>query len=581
MAKNILIMTLTRIGDLVQATPLVSGLRKKYPGARITLMVSSDFAEFSHRIPNVDHIIVLNLRQFVGKEKSKGILWVGVYEYLKRFLDELRGKNFDLMVNLSHSKLSAFINLYLGIRNHIGFACNETGDRMANHPWMQLFGIEPFNRAYNPFNLVEMFTRSGDVDPRGEKIQVLSSGDDDASIGEIVRRERLEGERLLIGFQAGSSLENRRWPASRFAELAQRLIEEHNAKILLFGVESESVLAREIFSLTHRKDRIVDLTGKTNISQLTALLKKCRYLITNDTGTMHIASALGTPIVGLFFAHAHPYETGPYAPGHLIFQARIDCAPCSYGVTCNNIVCIQKISALHVYRMIREHMETGDWNVPSISGPMGEINVYKTARDESGRIRLWPLVRHALTVTDVFREAYYSFWPQVLGNDSTCPGPVEVAENLAGHYDCTGAERIIFKAREKLAGLDRLLSLSGEGIQATEKVLQANSNGTGTSGKFRELTRIIEQIDARISLTGCSCPEVKPVGDMFAKRKENFQGENIDELCQQTLECYGKLAAEAGILKRSVSEILSWLESRVDCADQIEQSSISAAVPGR
>ena len=110
--------------------------------------------------------------------------------------------------------------------------------------------------------------------------------------------------------------------------------------LILFGVSSENTLADEIKSYIHNKDEVIDLTGKTNIGQLSNLIKRCAYLVSNDTGTMHIAAAVGTPIIGLFFAHAHPFETGPYSPGNLIFQARIPCAPCSYGVHCNNIVCV-------------------------------------------------------------------------------------------------------------------------------------------------------------------------------------------------------------------------------------------------
>ena len=142
---------------------------------------------------------------------------------------------------------------------------------------------------------------------------------------------------LVIGFQIGSSLENRRWSTASFAKLADLLAEKLNARIFLFGVASESKSAEEMIRLRKRENSIVNLTGKTDLNQLTKLLKGCAYLVTNDTGTMHLAAALNTKIIGLFFAHAHPFETAPFSSGHLIFQARITCAPCSYGVYCNNM----------------------------------------------------------------------------------------------------------------------------------------------------------------------------------------------------------------------------------------------------
>ena len=103
----------------------------------------------------------------------------------------------------------------------------------------------------------------------------------------------------------------------------------------------------------------------TNFGQFSTLVKSCAYLVTNATGTMHIAAAVSTPIIGLFFAHAHPFETGPYSPGHLIFQARISCAPCSYGVECNDTVCVRKVLPDHLLSMIRIHEKDGKWTEPS------------------------------------------------------------------------------------------------------------------------------------------------------------------------------------------------------------------------
>lgn len=100
---------------------------------------------------------------------------------------------------------------------------------------------------------------------------------------------------LLIGFQAGSSLEGRRWPASHFAKLGDRLVRDLNARILLFGVKSESGIGENILEQMESPENVLNLIGKTDISELVGLVDRCHYLVTNDTGTMHIAAALGTP----------------------------------------------------------------------------------------------------------------------------------------------------------------------------------------------------------------------------------------------------------------------------------------------
>ena len=325
MIENILILNMTRMGDLVQSTSSIAGLRKQYPNACITLMVTSAFEEFSKKIPCINKRVVFDIKQFVDREDKKQFLWVDVYKYLENILNELKDRNYDLLINLSHSKLSAFMISYLKIKNMRGFGCDANGDRVTLDPWMQYFGIEPFNRQLNPFNLVEIFTRSAGVAPEENPIRLLTAGDGIDSVSKFFEIDGANTEELLIGIQAGSSLEGRRWPPESFAKIADGLVENLGAKIILLGVNSEKKLSEKIISLAKHKNRITDLAGKTNVDQLTALVSKCSYLITNDTGTMHVAAAVGTTIIGLFFAHAHPYETAPYSPGHLIFHARIPC----------------------------------------------------------------------------------------------------------------------------------------------------------------------------------------------------------------------------------------------------------------
>ncbi|OGW15779.1 MAG: hypothetical protein A3K09_02480, partial [Nitrospinae bacterium RIFCSPLOWO2_12_FULL_47_7] len=392
MIKKILIMNLTRMGDLIQSTPLIEGLHKKYPQAHITMMVSSDFADFTRRIPHINEIVVFNLRQFNDRAFKGSMSWVEIYRYIEHFLNSLIPHNFDLLVNLSHSKLSALMISYLGIKDVRGFTCDNEGDRKTGHPWMQYFGTEPFNRILNSYNLVDIFTRSGDIIPDGRQVKIQTDASDDALISDEIRRLNIQADDLLIGVQAGSSLEGRRWSSKSFAEMGDLLARDLHAKILLFGVASESRIAQEVVAAMAHKERVVDLTGKTGIPELIAWLKKCQYLITNDTGTMHIAAALGTKIVGLFFAHAHPYETGPYGPGHIIFQARIPCAPCSYAVHCNNIVCIQKVRPQHLCSMITFHRAKGFWKLPEGMDGLDEVNIYETSFDDDCFLRLKPLI---------------------------------------------------------------------------------------------------------------------------------------------------------------------------------------------
>jgi lipopolysaccharide heptosyltransferase II len=581
LADRILVMSLTRMGDLVQATPLISGLRQKYPQAKITLMVSSDFAMFVPNILDIDDSIVLDIRQFTKKGRWKEMTWVVLYRYLENFLVSVKNRRFDLVVNLSHSKLSAMMILFLGIKKVLGFMCNDTGDRMTRHPWMQYFGIEPFNRVYNPFNLVEIFTRGADVELEGQRIRINVAEESQSSIAEQFDRENIGEEELLIGIQAGSSLENRRWPARYFAELADMLVERLNARIILFGVAGEGPLAKEIKSLAVRKEQIIDLTGKTDINQLIGWVGKCAYLVTNDTGTMHIAAALGTRIVGLFFAHAHPYETGPYSPGHVLFQARITCAPCSYGVQCNNIVCIHKVLPRHLCSMILNHQKQDCWELPKNMGPLDEVNIFETVYGDDRRLTLRPLIRHAVNWDDILRCCYSRLWLDSLSGLGGNPLDTDsLIETIRQDYDCGDKSGILTALQDTNMKLEDLARYAEKGMQATGGIIRL-FRGKPSSEKLQALGEEINRIDEALNLTGCTHPEVKPLIDMFKKRKENFQGEDVIKLAGASRNCYQQLADETQILTRLLKAVVLVFELPDNQAEPSECRSTNALVPGR
>lgn len=585
MTERILLLNLTRMGDLIQSTPLIAGLRKKYPRARIDMMVAGDFAEFSKRIPGVDNIFVFNLRQFNRDERKWN--WVEVYRYLESRLNEIVGQDYQLLFNLSHSKLSALMVSYLGIPDVRGFGCHETGDRKTDHPWMQYFGVEPFNRGLNTFNLVDIFARSGDVVPEG-RVEVLCRAEDTIQIEKKWKEARSGNDGPLIGIQAGSSLQGRRWPAKSFARLADLLVKKLDARIVLFGVNSESALAEEITGEMAFKDRALNLCGKTDIPELIAWVKKCDYLVTNDTGTMHIAAAVGTTIVGLFFAHANPWETGPYGSGHLVCQARIDCAPCSYGVQCNNTVCVEKAAPEHFAALMERRHHSGAWQmVPEISG-LDEVDFFVTGFDEDGLYSLNSLIPRPITVQDIFRRAYRKMWLDSLGNGDPerkpFPVPISIPIPNVSLAECetefiAGTQG---QLNEKLAAFRELATLGERGLEVSKALTDILAKPSLNAMAIKNLGREMEGVDERINFLGMTQAEAKPVADMFSKRKENLSGEDLTQMARATGTYYRKLNEEClGMIENVSRYTVEIFETRPDLMSTGFSRSCKVAAPGR
>jgi heptosyltransferase-2 len=151
----------------------------------------------------------------------------------------------------------------------------------------------------------------------------------------------LEGK-PLIGMNPGATYGLAKcWTPDRFGELGKRLAEKWQARILLFGKEEERPIAHEI--QRHLGAKGIDLTGKTSLLQLAALLERCALLVTNDTGTMHVATAVGTPVVALF-GSTPPHITGPWGDDHVVVKKDVDCSPCWKRVCPTDHRCMELIT---------------------------------------------------------------------------------------------------------------------------------------------------------------------------------------------------------------------------------------------
>lgn len=584
MYKNILILNQTRMGDLVQSTPLIAGFRKKYPEAKLTLAVNKDFAAFARKIPCVDELKVINIGQFNNRDQNKELVWVSLYLYMKETLDELKKNKYDLIVNLSHSVLSAYMIKYLDIPEVRGFNCDDEGNRNTSHPWFQYFFTEPMNRAYNTFNLVDIFSRGGDVEPDHNGVIVESGVEDDSATDQILNEYGVGKDELVIGIQAGSSIADRRWPAAQFGKLTDFLIGNLNAKIVLFGVASESELSEEIMSLSQYPERIINLCGKTTLNQLTGMVKRCSYLVTNDTGTMHIAAAVGTSIVGLFFAHAHPYETGPYSEGNIIFRANIECSPCSYHVHCNNVVCVNKVLPEHLFSMMEKHVQSGRWEVPEFMKGLKEVDILESYFDDENFLMFRPLIKHSPEIDKIFALAYRRMWRDCLCQDNPVFSPDKLEDAidlLRNHYMLQDEAALRSLMKLKRAEHDKMMELVGQGKRISQKLVAHSRGSHWDSKQIQGWGEEIARIDEDIKRIGLTHPELSPLACVFNIRKENFKGEDLLELSLNTLDCYSRFEIEATILGQALEGLMDSLETVNSSSGYEDSDSIKIAVPGK
>jgi lipopolysaccharide heptosyltransferase II len=360
-ARRILVRGVNWLGDAVMTTPALLRLRERFPRAHVALLTAEKIAELWRHHPAINETI-----PFAPGE--------GVFSVSRK----IRAGNFDLALVLPNSPRSALETWLAGVRFRVGYA----------RPWRNFFlthrvasrdavkmrkrSLAEIRRLTGADSQSPIANRQSDIhnpqspmpDPQSAIGNRQSAMDDShsshqlhdflhlvAALGAdpaplpprlVVTAEELEAARKkfglteiqgpLFGLNPGAEYgPAKRWPVERFIEAARAIQQHTNCTWLILGGESDRGLANEIQSaIGSRPSAIQDLAGRTSLRELCALLKLCRVLLTNDTGPMHVAAALDTPVV-VPFGSTSPELTGPGLPGdgrHRLLKSNAPCSPC-------------------------------------------------------------------------------------------------------------------------------------------------------------------------------------------------------------------------------------------------------------
>ena len=324
--NRILVRGVNWVGDTVLSYPAVQQLKTLFPHSHLAILVSNPLVDLWKTFPYVDEIIPF--------QKKKGM---GSFREDLNLSKSLRERKFDLSVILPRSFRSAFQIYMARIPIRIGYQ-DEGRSVFLTH------GIHRTNEILH-FHRVQYFQKL--VEPLGKVESILTSKiflreEDRRWAEQLLKDSNLSDGRPLIGMNPSATYGLAKcWPPDRFGELGQRLCLKWEATLLLFGKEEERSVAEEI--LRTPGARGIDLTGQTNLLQLAALLERCRLLVTNDTGTMHVAAAVVTPVIALFGSTDH-LVTGPWGEGHVVVKKDVPCSPCLKRVCSTDHRCMKLIT---------------------------------------------------------------------------------------------------------------------------------------------------------------------------------------------------------------------------------------------
>jgi len=330
--KRILITRTDRLGDVVLSTAVIRYFRSRYPDAYLAFLVRPYTQDVVRNNPDVDEVIVYD-----KYDKHKSVLST------IRFAFMIRGKGFDTAIALHPTNRVHMMLFLAGIPDRIGYDRNLGMLLTQRVPHIKQKG-DRHESEYN-FDLLE---KAGYDVSAYDRRPYIFSGESEKSAIEKLFNERGAGERV-IAVHAGASCPSKTWQAERFAEACDILASRYGYDIVLIGGDETRGLSSKV--LSNMKEKALDLTGVLSVGELAELLRRSHLLVSNDSGPVHIAVAVDTPVVCIFGRSdpgLSPRRWGPLGEHDSVLHKDVGCKVCYAHECVRGFECLRAVTVAEV-----------------------------------------------------------------------------------------------------------------------------------------------------------------------------------------------------------------------------------------
>lgn len=370
-AKRILVIRLDLIGDVVLTTPVVRALHKANPEARIDVFAMQVPAEVLQDDPDIRRVLTYNPNVW---RRPQSLFKLRNYQEAYHTIKSLRDARYDLCISVCGDWASVFA-FFAAPKRSVGYK-DEAYPYFLTDP---VAGKRYRERKHEVDYCMDLLkplqidASNGTAIPR---LHVCQSAQEQAS--SLLQEMGIDASDRIIGVQVSSSNGvAKRWPLGYWAALGDKLIEELSVKVILIGAAADKPLINRVKD--GMKCQVVDFSGLTTIPILAAVLSRCSVVVSGDSGPLHIAGAVGTPVVGLY-GPTDPHISGPYGQNSIVLRQNIWCSPCydaSRTADCRfyNPICMKGITVRQVYDAVARQLEsTNVLNAASSRKTAKEVN---------------------------------------------------------------------------------------------------------------------------------------------------------------------------------------------------------------
>lgn len=329
--RRILVSRTDRIGDVLISTPVLESLRERYPASYLAVMVSPYTKDLVEGNPYVDEVVVFDKDKITGLRKTLA------------FSRQLSQKAFDVAVILHPTVRVHLLCFLAGIKERIGYNRKTPFLLTKTIPHKKQEGVK-HELEYN-YDLLKLVG----VSEVNHRLYMPIRPSSEEFVEDLLRKEGMSREDRIVAVSPAASCISRRWSIRKFAEVIDRLEDSCGVKVVIVADTIHKFIAQELVRLSRTAPK--DFSGRLNLSQLASLFRRSALVISNDSGPVHMAVAVGTPVISIFGRNQpglSPKRWGPLGASDVVLHKKTDCSVCLAHACENDFKCLEAITVEEV-----------------------------------------------------------------------------------------------------------------------------------------------------------------------------------------------------------------------------------------
>jgi len=514
--NKILVVQLTRIGDLLQTAVACDQLKKDNQTVELHLVCRKTFAA------GILFILKSTFTKihFISDEKHQSISYLGLTDLVKDIsqrIDTLNNEKFDQVVNLSFCKTSSILSSLVTCENKKGLIFNINNPITINDPWSKYVYSNVLGSELSSFHLIDLYRN------------ILGC----ISEAPTAQRQTISSNEKIIIVHPFTSSTRKQWKHSKWVEVIYRLLKNDSAAtVKIVGSKQDLKNAELIFNspiLNDSRSRIINLVGQASLEEVFRNLENAALFMGHDSSIGHLAAYANTPTLTISLGSVRPIETSPYSAQAYIVAPKTDCFPCHASTACDFFRCHNDVP-FQLITSLAEKIMTSTQELDHFKADNPFISsscfIYKSTFTNIGFYDLKSLSEQAPDRKNILRTIFRIAWLYMLAEKEEIKPTPKISQNL---------ESAFVNTRK---GIAFCYELAQHGKDYSRYIIEELGTNNPRIEELKVYSKKLDEIDDLFNTLNATYPEIKPIINFYLVLKGNLQGENIVKISESAFYAY-------------------------------------------